>query len=272
MPVKLVALDLDDTLLLPDRTISPSSAEAILRARKQGVQVVLATGRMFRAAAGYVRELHLDLPLIAYQGALIKTVESSELLRAVELDRSVAQPIVEFLEEAGVHINLYIEDELYVAEMNEVASRYFSFSQVPVHVVGRLSAFEYTTTTKLVAIGDPTFLHETLEPRALHAFGGSLAINTSRPHFLEFGHREATKSSALRFLGQKLGIAPAEMMAIGDGLNDLDMIEYVGLGIAMGNADERLKCAADYITASNIDDGVALAIQKFVLAEGPKTC
>ena len=113
--------------------------------------------------------------------------------------------------------------------------------------------------------GSPSYLHDHIEPQAKVRFGSSLTINTSRPHFLEFGHPEATKSSALAFLGKRLGIHAAEMMAIGDGANDLDMIKYAGVGVAMGNADERLKAVADYITTSNVEEGVAKAIERFVL-------
>ncbi|MDP3487898.1 MAG: Cof-type HAD-IIB family hydrolase [Bacillota bacterium] len=265
--IKLIALDLDDTLLLPDRTISEQSVKALAAARQQGVMVVLATGRMFRAAVPFAQQLQLDLPLIAYQGALIKTTETREVLRAVELTAVQCHPVLEFLAEKHIHANLYIDDELYIAEMNEVAARYASFSQVPVHVVGELTSFEFKHATKIVAIGNPLHLHENIEPQAKERFGSSLTINTSRPHFLEFGHPQATKSSALAFLGKRLGIAREEMLAIGDGANDLDMIEYAGIGVAMGNADDRLKAVADYITTSNVEEGVAKAIEWFCFSK-----
>lgn len=264
--VKLIALDLDDTLLRPDRTISEHSIRALAAARQEGIMVVIATGRMFRAAVPFAHELHLDLPLIAYQGALIKTTETGEVLRAVELGAKQCYPVLRFLAKNHLHANLYIDDELYIAEMNEVAARYASFSQVPVHVVGELGSFEFTHATKIVAIGNPLHLHEVIEPQAKVLFGGSLTINTSRPHFLEFGHLEATKSSALAFLAKRLGIGREEILAIGDGANDLDMIEYAGVGVAMGNADDRLKAVADYITTSNEDEGVAKVIERFCLA------
>lgn len=263
--IRLIALDLDDTLLLPDRTISRRSLRAVAEARRQGVAVVLATGRMFRAAVPFAKQLQLDLPLIAYQGALIKTTESQEVLRAAELSAADCYPVLEYLDSKGIHANLYIEDELYVATMNEVAASYVSFSKVPVHVVGKLASFDFAHATKIVAIGDPAHLHNTIEPEAKALFGSSLAINTSRPHFLEFGHPHATKSSALAFLGCKLGIFQHEILAIGDGANDLDMIEYAGVGVAMGNADVRLKAVANYVTASNTQDGAAKAIERFVL-------
>jgi len=263
--IKLIVLDLDDTLLLPNRTISQHSRSALARARELGIQVVLATGRMYRAAKQYADDLNLDLPLIAYQGALIKTTKTGEVLRALELTVEQCYPILEFLSQRQVHANLYINDELFVAEMNDAVARYASFSAVPVHVVGNLCSYNFSHATKIVAIGEPQHLQCILEPEALALFGDSLTINTSRPHFLEFGHREATKSNALQFLGQRLGISREEILAIGDGVNDLDMIQYAGIGVAMGNADERLKAVADYITSSNTDEGVAQAIEQLVL-------
>jgi len=263
--IKLVALDLDDTLLQPDRTISRRSIEVLSATRQQGVMVVLATGRMYRAALPFAQELKLNLPLIAYQGALIKTTETGEVLRSVELSAKQCYPVLAFLAEKGIHANLYIDDELYISEMNAVAAHYASFSRVPVHIVGALTAFEFAHTTKIVAIADPALIHHEVEPQARALFGHELTINTSRPHFLEFGHPDATKSSALAFLGARLGIRSEEMLAIGDGPNDLDMIAYAGIGVAIGNADDRLKAMADYITASNEEEGVAKAIERFVL-------
>lgn len=262
--IKLVALDLDDTLLLPDGTISQVSKEALIRVRAQGVIVTLATGRMYRSAVQFAKELELDVPIITYQGALIKTSHTEEVWRSVELETNTTRSILQFLESEPVHINLYRGDDLYVKTANEVARQYASFVRVPLHEAGLLSKSHLHGTIKIVAIGDVGYIRDSLEPRAKELFGGELTINTSRPHFLEIGHREATKSNALAFLGERFDIRREEMLAMGDGVNDLDMLEYVGVGVAMGNADPRVLEVADYITDTNCNDGVAKALKIYV--------
>jgi hypothetical protein len=261
--LRLVAIDLDDTLLNPEGIITSRVRDAIRRVQEMGCLVTLATGRMFRSARPFADELGLDLPLITYQGALIQTSRTEEVWRAVSLQPEVLYPLLRFLEQAEVHINLYVGDDLYVAEMNQVAEGYARFSRVPARAVGQLSRFPLSAATKVVAIGEPVFLKEQLQPQAVREFSGRLTINRSRPHFLEFGHPDATKSKALAYLAERLGIGREQVMAIGDGENDLDMLEYAGVGVAMGNADPAALAVADFVTASNAADGVAVALERY---------
>lgn len=260
--IKLVAIDLDETLLRPDRTISPRSKRAIQAVRAQGSEVVLATGRMFCAAEPYARELSLPGPLVAYQGSLIKAVADLDTWLHLHIAAEQLQELLTWLESEPVHINLYIDDELCVDRMNSTAERYAKYSRVAVKEVGRLSSLPMQIATKVVAIGEPEEVSKLLAT-AKHKFGSELAINRSYPHFLEFGHLQATKAQALAWLGQKLGVDPKAMMAIGDGENDLDMIEFAGVGVAMGNAPPAIQAAADFVTASNTADGVAIALEKY---------
>lgn len=263
--IKLVALDLDDTLLQPDGTISESSRRALQQIIEKGVLVTIATGRMYSSAVQFAKDLKLDVPLITYQGALIKTVESELVLRSLELEPDDAKQVLLFLESTPVHINLYVGDELWVKEMNDVASTYASFVNVPVKEVGRLSQLPLDGVVKIVAISDVAYIQNELLAEARELFGQRLTVNTSRPHFLEIGHQQAKKSCALAFLGAKYGIARDEMLAIGDGQNDLDMIDYAGIGVAMGNADLEVLAIADYITTSNAEEGVARALDKLII-------
>lgn len=268
--LRLVAIDLDDTLLTPEGKISERVRWAIREVQSLGCLVTLATGRMFRSAQPFAAELGLDLPLITYQGALIKTSRTQEVWREGSLRPDVLYPLLRFLEQAEVHINLYLGDDLYVAELNQIAANYAHFSQVPVQAVGRLSRFPLAAATKVVAIGDPDYLRERLQPLALREFGSSLTINRSRPHFLEFGHPEATKAKALAHLASRLVISREQVMAIGDGENDLDMLEYAGVGVAMGNADAAALAVANFVTASNAEDGVAKALERYFCLSVPE--
>lgn len=263
--IKLVALDLDDTLLTPDGLVSPESRRVLHKLKERGVFVTIATGRMYSSAVQIARDLGLDVPLITYQGALIKTTESGAVLRSLHMPADLAREVLLFFESKPVHINLYIDDELVVSELNEVAENYAYHVKVPVRAVGRLSQQPLDNTVKIVAIGDAGYIASELLPASLDRFGTDLTVNTSRPHFLEIGHRLARKSCALKFLGEGLGITRQQMMAIGDGQNDIDMIEFAGIGVAMGNADGEVISIADFVTRSNSEDGVAYAIDELVL-------
>ncbi|MGI6357975.1 MAG: Cof-type HAD-IIB family hydrolase [Bacillota bacterium] len=261
--LRLVAIDLDDTLLRPDRTISQRVKRSLSAVQAMGCTVTLATGRMFKSAKQYADELELDVPLITYQGALVKTSRTGETLRSVSLAAEVLQPLLRWLEEVGVHINLYVGDDLYVAELNRIAMDYARFTRVDVQAVGQLSSFPLPVATKVVAVADPDYLRDHLQPQAERQFGDRLTINRSRPHFLEFGHPQATKSQALAFLANRLGIGREQVMAIGDGENDLDMLQYAGVGVAMGNAEPAALAVADFVTKSNQEDGVAVALEHY---------
>lgn len=266
--IEIVALDLDETLLTPERTITPRAKQAIQAVRASGCQVVLATGRMFCAAEPFALELDLPGPLIAYQGSLVKTVSEREIMLHLNIPAVQLDALLPWLESEQVHINLYIDDQLYVERMNSTAKRYAAYSRISVEEVGRLSDLALAAATKVVAIGEPDLL-DVLQRQALQDFGEILAITRSYPHFLEFGHLQATKSQALAWLAAEWGVEASKILAIGDGENDLDMIEFAGIGVAMGNAPPAIQAAADYVTASHTADGVALALEKYFNLPSP---
>lgn len=262
--IKLIAIDLDDTLLNTERHVSPRNREAIRAARERGVMVTLATGRMYQSALPYALELGLDVPLITYQGALIKTALTGEELLHHPIPLDVAQTIIRLVEDSPVQLNLYVDDELYVSELTERGQAYADRVRVPIHPVGRLSTWLKQAPTKIVIVHDPEAIAG-ICAEIQARLGDRVRLTCSWPHFLEISHPDASKGQALAFFSQRYGISPAKMMACGDGENDLDMIRYAGLGVVMGNGQERAKQVADYVTKTNDEDGVAEAIERFVL-------
>lgn len=261
--IKLVALDLDDTLLRTDLTISPRAQDAIRKAVGLGCAVTFATGRMYKSARPFAVELGLDLPLITYVGALVKYVDGREVYhRPLELE--LALRILNFLRPYGYHINVYINDELYMEKESPEGARYANVSKVPVHFVEDLRQSLQTNPTKILVLAAPPQVNALMKELE-KAFSGQVHITRSKPHFLEISDLGATKGQALAGLAASLNLTAGQVMAIGDSWNDLDMIEYAGLGVAMGNADPEVKDAAQYITLNNDDDGVAEAIEKFVI-------
>ena len=263
MTFKLLALDLDDTLLGADFQISPQNREAIRRAVQSGVLVTLATGRMFRSAVPFAHELKIDLPLITYHGALIRTATAQETLYHRPVPLSLAQEVASLAAAESLHVNAYIDDELFVAEENELSDYYKKLANVKVTAVGDLAAYLHTPPTKLTIINRNGWDNE-FKDKLLAQYGDALAITISRPYFLEITDRMATKGQALRFLAEKHRIPQAQVAAVGDSYNDLDMIIYAGFGVAVGNARDEVKAVADVITTANTEHGVADFIQKYL--------
>ena len=261
---KLVAIDLDDTLLDNDLRISQRVQAVIQAARQQGVQVTLATGRMFRSALPYAEQLDLNLPLITYQGALIKNSRSEEVLYHRPVPTELVRPVAEKVKSFGYHLQMYFEDQVCMEKLTTEGQAYVDLAGVKVTLVSDLIASCPEPTKILISNYEEARLDELAE--VLQAeFGEQLYITKSKPYYLELLHPEATKGKALRVVADYFGIPQEAVIAIGDSFNDLDMIDYAGLGVVMGNARPEIKQHGDYVTATNEDDGVAEVIERFIL-------
>jgi hypothetical protein len=269
MQYKMIATDLDDTLLDDKSEISTRNREAVLRAVEAGVRFVIATGRMFKTSVHYLQRMGLDgdCPLINYHGAMVKKSSSGELILHRPISNAIAVTVAEEAEKRGSYVNLFIDDELYIKEENDYSRFYQSMAHMGLKVVGSLAPFlknNGAEPSKMSIIQwDGTI--EALEAELRDKFGSELAILQSRPNFLELTDKRATKGQTLRWLAEQEGIKPEEIIAFGDGHNDLDMIIYAGLGVAVANARPEVIKAADLVTASNVDDGVAEVIERYVL-------
>ncbi|GAB6159291.1 Cof-type HAD-IIB family hydrolase [Desulfotomaculum varum] len=264
---KMLAIDLDDTLLNSRLEISQRNQEYIRRARQAGVQVTLATGRMYCSALPYARQLELNLPLITYQGALVKEAGTGETLIHRPVPLELAREVIRLAQSRGYHINVYVNDTLYVAKLTPEAENYRRISGITPHPVGDLLAFLQEPPTKVLLVGEPEALNR-LGQQMQQYFAGRLHVTKSKPHFLEFSHPAATKGHALDTLARRWGLTPQQVIAIGDAPNDLEMLAYAGLGVVMGNALPEVKEKADYVTLTNDQDGVAEVIARFILGDG----
>ncbi|MDI6908094.1 MAG: Cof-type HAD-IIB family hydrolase [Thermoanaerobacterales bacterium] len=266
---RLLAVDLDDTLLDSAFRVSPRNREALRGARERGVIVTLATGRMYASAARIARELGIDVPLITYQGALVRKASGGPALlhRTVPLD--AARALVGALRAGGLHVNVYLRDRLYMAELTPVGARYAAISGVEAHPVGDLLALLEggEEPTKVLAIAEEEVLDGVMA-EMLPVYGSAVHITKSKPHFLEFSHPRATKGAALAWLAERYGVPREAVVAVGDSYNDLDMVEFAGLGVIMGNARAEVKERADFVAPPNDRDGVAEVIERFILEEG----
>jgi len=264
MQYRLIAIDLDDSLLHHDLSISDRNRRAIREAVKRGVTVTIATGRMFGAARPFIETLGLNVPVITYQGGMIINSETEEILYHCPVPLKEAREIVTLAEQKQVYAQVYLNDRYYFREESQYSELYFRLSGIRGTAVGSLQNFLQQPPTKVLYIDDPSRIQE-LSTEMKAYFSSQLEIAISKANYLEFTHPEATKGKALAYLVSHLGISQESVMAIGDSFNDISMLEYAGLGVAMGNAREEIRKKADFVTASNDEDGVALAIEKFIL-------
>ena len=260
---KFVAIDLDDTLLDHDLKISDRARLAIGRAKQKGIYVTLSTGRMYRSALPYAKELQIDMPIITYQGALVKNPRSNETLAHYPLALDYARKVISRVKSLGYHINIYINDTLYIEKRTPHSDRYEKISGIASQPVGDLLTFLKEDPTKLLVSAEEHQLDRLTEEFG-HMFGENVHITKSKPYFLEFSHPLGTKGHALSVLAEKYGVLREEVIAIGDSYNDLEMIDYAGLGVIVNNARQELKKHADYVTTAPSGDGVAEVIEKFI--------
>lgn len=261
---KLIAIDLDDTLLTDGLTVTEGTKRAMAAAINQGVTVTIATGRMFASAQKIAEQIELNVPIITYQGALVKTLLDGQVLYERNVPADVAKELHAFVEENHLHLQLYVDDKLYGTEDNERIQKYSALTNIPYFIEPDFKKLIELPLSKMLIIDEPARLDEIAE-QLFPLIGDRIHMTKSKAHYLEFMHKEGTKGHALQFMASHLGYEMAETIAIGDAWNDREMIEAAGLGVAMGNAIESLKELADYVTLSNNDEGVRHVIEKFIL-------
>ncbi len=264
MQYKLIAIDMDKTLIPNDGHITDRSIAAMHAAEETGVYVVLASGRM----AANVKELYtpLDLhsPCICGGGSQVVDKDFN-LIHTCYLDPQTAKRILDFAKERGIYAQIFKDDTFCFNKYCKYTDIYRGVSGLkPVEVPG-LYEIQHIETPKVLIIEDAEKLIGI--QKELEALFPELNIGRSRPTFLELNNPRGNKGVALKILSEKLGLKPSELIAIGDNQIDASMIEYAGLGVAIGNAIDEIKKIADYISADNDHEGVTEVIDKFILGK-----
>jgi Cof subfamily protein (haloacid dehalogenase superfamily) len=262
--IRCIAIDLDDTLLQTDLTIAPEDRAAISRAVASGIKVLLASGRMVQSMRPYAVELGLDVPLIAYNGAIIQETISGKNLYHQPVPTGAALELVPVFRKYGIHLNAYVNDRLYMEKLTGWGEKYAANAGVTPYPVGDLCELLTTEPShKLLGVGEAEQIDRIRED-LLRQFGADLQFVKSKPTYLEILAPGVSKGSALRELAGGWGFDRSEVMAIGDAPNDLSMVEWAGVGVAIGNACEVLKQASDLTVADHDHQGVAEAFAKVV--------
>lgn len=266
MAIKLVALDLDDTLLDSELKISGDCVRTIQEVRQRGVIITISTGRMYPSALPYALQLGIDVPLITYQGAWVKNSLSQEILYYKPVPRELAREVIEYFQSSGIHCHSYVYDRLVMESLTDEGQFYTRLAGVEATLVDSLlGSLETGDALKIMAISNQEQKLLFLERELKNKYGDKLHITRSKPCFLEVMHPDADKARALEVIARHYRIDREEVMAVGDSYNDLEMIKWAGVGVAMGNAVRAVQDAADFITSSNEEEGVAEALRHFIL-------
>jgi Cof subfamily protein (haloacid dehalogenase superfamily) len=271
LPIRLVALDIDGTLIGEDLLLRDRTVAAVRAARHRGVSVSLVTGRMSTSAIVFARELGLTDPIVAYQGALIRALPPDgderlgRLLRHRPLAVEAAREVVRWAQSVGLEPHVNHLERFVIRADDPRAEDYSSFLGSRAEIVPDLLTWLQHPVSKILAVSvEP--MSEAILLDARRRFAGRAAVTISHPRFLEFLAPGVSKAEGVRHLARRAGVPMANVLAIGDNFNDLEMLAAVGHGAAMPSAPGPVRAAACYIAAALAEEGAAQLIERLVLA------
>jgi hypothetical protein len=262
--VRAVFLDLDGTVLQRAQA-SPAVAPAIGRLQATGVTCVIATGRMLTSARRYAAQFEVTAPLVCYQGAMIGDPGTGDVLRHDPLPRETARDLVGAIRSAGYDPLAFVDEAVYVSAESEVARQYSQSAGVPYEVVGDLERWIPAPVTKLVTAGEPSEM-DALRDALLPDFGTRAFIAKSLPYYLEAAAPGVSKASGAAYVCTLLGIEAGDCVAIGDGENDIELLDWAGYAIGVEGGHPPLLEQADYVCPPVAEDGVPRTLEAVAAA------
>ena len=269
-PIRLLALDLDNTLLRSDLSISFRTRNVIKKTESIGVTVVLTSSRVRAAIDHFSRLLGMHKRpgyIISNNGALVYESNTGKVIHEVRINPDIALNVCDLADAEGFPVQLYEGDTMYVSRLNEYAAYDQKVTGLTQVVADNFRDMVSRGCYKLIIPGDPMLLSP-LESLIRTYLDKDISLLSCSPYFLEILPPETNKGVALAKIAESLGIKPGETMAIGDSMNDEAMIRWAGVGVCMVNGDERIKKTANLITdSSNDDDGVAEVIDKYLFGK-----
>ncbi|KMM35799.1 Cof-type HAD-IIB family hydrolase [Guptibacillus hwajinpoensis] len=269
MAYKMIVLDLDDTLLNSDQTISVRTKEALMKAQQEGKKVVLASGRPTFGMNSFAEELLLadyESYILSFNGGKIINCESKEEFFSSTLSLEAVQRLYEISVQEDVYIHTYVGDTIITTEENPYTTIESNLTGLPITLVDSFVEGVTEPVVKVLMVGEPEHLKK-VEKKLQEKLGEEFSVMRSKPYFLEFTDKGITKGTSIEKLINECGIKREEVIAVGDSYNDQEMIEFAGLGVAMGNAPDDIKKISDYIADTNKNDGVAKVVEKFLLQD-----
>jgi hypothetical protein len=269
--IKLLVVDIDGTIAGESNEINQPVIQAIQAAQERGVSVAIATGRMYRSALRFHQVINSTLPLLAYQGAWIQDPTTEQLHRHWTVSTQTAHQLLDYFEQPQLRsllsVHFYINDQLYVREITPETQIYSERSGIEAIAVGDLRQVLTNEPTKVLALSDDTDVIDQLLGNLRQQYTpAELYLTKSVATFFEATNPNVNKGTGVRYLAEELlGLQAANVMTVGDNFNDVEMLEYAGIGVAMGNAPAEVKAFAQWVAPTVEQDGAAAAIEEFVL-------
>lgn len=271
---KLLCTDMDGTLLNSEGEISEGNRRAIKLAHEKGVKVTICTGRVFTSASYFADLLEVKVPVIASNGAYIKEKDKDEIIYKSVLGEENCKKILDILEAYKLYPHYHTTDKIFIEAITKTSKNYINFNakvpkdrQINIQIVeswNRTFSDYKDDIVKCVCVDDDKGKIMKAKQKLLKF--KELEVVSSAGNNFEIMCKGVSKGRAVEILAAYYGLKSEEVMCIGDNENDLSMIKYAGMGVAMGNGEEFVKQAADFVTDTNNNDGVAKAIHKFILS------
>lgn len=272
LDIRLLVLDIDGTIAGKSNYICEPVKQAIQKAQAKGIQIAIATGRMYCSALRFHQEIGSTLPLLAYQGAWIQDPATQKIHKHLSVSRRTAEQLLDYFESdallSSLSVHFYINDQLYVRQVTPQTRLYSQRVGIEPIAVGDLrNVLTEFEPTKVLALSEDTAIIEQMLGSLRQQYTpAELYLTTSVATFFEAAHPAVNKGAAVRYLAEEmLGLSAGNVMTIGDNFNDVEMLQYAGLGIAMGNAPAQVQAIAKWVAPSVEQDGAAAAIEGFLL-------
>lgn len=267
--IRLLVLDIDGTIVDESNRIRDSVAQAIHSAQRRGVAVAIATGRRCQSSLHAYDSIGSTLPLICYEGALIREPNTGFVHRHWPLEPRVAAQMLDHTERLSLSgrlsVHFYIQDSLYVSNLNDASIKYFEGSKVEPIVVSDLRQLLNRATTKVMVLSDDVEVIARLASQLKNSCSRTQVKQYQSITLLEAFHPAVNKRLAVSYLAEEImSLRPENVMAVGDDFTDIEMLQYAGIGVAMGNAPVAVKACADWVTTTVEKDGVARAIERWI--------
>lgn len=264
MSIKLIALDMDGTLLNRQKLVSEENASAIKRAMDKGIYVTIATGRMPASAVYFAKQLNMNCPVISCNGGVVKDLNTGKSIYEAHFPKDTITKLISICYQKNWYIRWYIGDTIYIRYVDmDMFLAYKTTKGLNIVEVG--DEFEkYTENVTQLVVCDLNGNIQKIQDELSNIFKDKIGLQQNTEYTMDITLPNINKAVGLSKLAQYLQIDKSEIMACGDGDNDLDMIEYAGLGVAMGNAIDDVKNIAQFITKDCDEDGIAYVIDKFI--------
>lgn len=267
MDYRLIALDLDGTLLTDDKDITPETVQLLEQLKLDGTYIAVCTGRSALSARPLLKNRQFATHLITDNGGTVQVLATNQTLYTSTISRSFLATMKQVMQKYGVHCDVTTADHVYVEVLTEQMREIYRQYLVEPFAVGDLRDVP-EDPMKFTVSGEPSVL-DCLVPQLNEQHGEALKIVRSGEYFIDIMKAGTTKGKALKMLTSHLNLEARNVVAFGNYYNDLEMLQYAGLGVAMDNSPADLKAAADEVTLSNNEDGVRVALEKWMCA--PRT-